>query len=560
MTHRIRIRYFSGIFAVVLSVAMIPAMLFSTTSASATTPSLPSLTAIPLGVGTHYNPLTGVTGYPYDFVPQTPLAPGGPSFNLTALGYVENEYLMSGTANIYSQSGFWSSNGNWSVAVSQANVPYTTRVLVRYPTNPASFNGTVVVEWSNVITGGDQDPVWSEIDNELLSNGYAYELVTCQSAGMTELKNWDPVRYGTLGDSNDSQSYDIFTQAAEVARANTDGILGSLNVQRVIGVGDSQSAFRVDTYVNAIQPISHAFNAFMAIGRSALSAPISGSAIFGTTFPALIRTNNTAPFIQLNAQGDILELDAAAARQSDNTDLRTWELAGAAHIDVHEATYELQDLAVEQPTTAIPQCILGTPVEGTGTELDGINQTNNMPIFEAEDAAIQDLQNWLVHGVAAPHESSTLSATPLFFGLFYLPNTNQYGISSGGLQMPDAQVPTEFYGQINFSTIDTSTLSVSGIMTELEDIFTTLESGAFPASDASLRASGLCLLSGYFTNLGSSTLKSLYPTLSSYVSKFTTAAQKLVQEGFMTQADATAAEAEAAAGYGPPQQPLEAIP
>jgi len=547
--HR-RIRNLTGVFAVVLSVAMIPAMLFSTTTASAQ-PALPTLTPIPATAGTH--------GFPYDFVPQTPLVPGAPAFNFAALGYTEQEYLMSGTANIYKESGSWSSNGRWGVAVSQANVPYTTRIDARYPTNPAKFNGTVVVEWSNTITGGDEDTVWSEIDNELLTNGFAYILCTAQTPGMAELKAWDPVRYGALGDTNDGQSYDIFTQAAQVARANTGGVLGSLKVKNVIGVGDSQSAFRLDTYVNAFQPISHAYSAFMAVGRSGLEAPIT-TGTFGTVFPGDIRTDNTAPFIQVNAQGDILELDAAASRQADNTDLRTWELAGAAHIDVHEATYLLETLAVEEPTLPVPECILGTPISGTGTELDGINQTNNMEIFEAEDAAIQDLQNWLVNGVPAPHESSYLSATPLFFGLFYIPNANQYGIASGGVQLPDAQVPTEFYGQINFSTLDTSTLSVTGIMTELEDIFNTLQNSAFPASDPSLRASGLCLLSGYFTNLSTSTLTKLYPTLSSYVSKFTAAANADVKAGFMTQQDATAAIANAAAGFGPTQQPPEVIP
>ena len=137
---------------------------------------------------------------------------------------------------------------------------------------------------------------------------------------------------------------------------------------------------------------------------------------------------------------------------------------------------------------------------------------------------------------------------------------NQYGIASGGVQLPDAQVPTEFYGQPNFSTIDTSTLSVTGIMTELEDIFSTLQNSAFPANNSALRSSGLCMLSGYFTNLSTSTLTRLYPTLSSYVSKFTAAANADVKAGFMTQADATAAIANAAAGFGPTQQPAEVIP
>jgi hypothetical protein len=546
MTHRLR--NFTGVAAVALAAAMIPMMLFSSANAGAASPSLPTLKLIPPGTG---------IGYPYDAVPQTPLVPGAPYFPLSTLGYVENEYLMSGTTNIYRQSGFWSSNGQWNVSVSQSNVPYTTDLLVRYP-NKVPFNGTVVIEWSNIVTGGNQDPVWSEIANEVLTEGYAYMLVTPQNGGMNELKTWDPVRYGTLGDTNDGQSYDIFTQAAQVARADTGNVLGGLAVKNVIGVGDSESVFRIDTYVNAFQPISHAFNAFMGAGRSALAAPLTGNGLFGTTFPAQIRTNNTAPFIQVNSQGDILELDAAAARQPDNTDLRTWEVAGAAHIDIHETKYELTTIGRDNPTLPVPQCILGTPVEGSGTPLDGSNQTNNMSWFEVEDAALADLQSWLVNGVPAPHESSYLSATPLFFGLFYIPNTNQYGISSGGIQLPEAQVPTEDYGQIDFSVLDTTTLNPISIMNELEGIFTALDSGVI--TNTTLRSDGLCMLNGYFTNLSTSTLTQLYPTLASYVAKYTAATNAEVKAGFITQADATAAIANADAGYGPYQQPLETIP
>ena len=70
------------------------------------------------------------------------------------------------------------------MSVAQTNVPYTTRVLVRYPTNPAKFNGTVVFEWLNDTTGGDQDPVWAQLYNELINKGYAYVGVTAQRAGM----------------------------------------------------------------------------------------------------------------------------------------------------------------------------------------------------------------------------------------------------------------------------------------------------------------------------------------------------------------------------------------
>ena len=168
------------------------------------------MTEIPAGSGTH--------GYPYDAVPQTPTVPGAPFINLSEVGYAEREFTMSGGATIYRQSGFWSSNGKWGVSPSQTNVPYTTRLLVRYPTNPAKFNGTVVFEWLNDTTGGDQDPVWAQLYNQLISKGYAYVGVTAQRPGMKDLATWDPARYGTLGDSNDGESYEIFTQAAKPSR------------------------------------------------------------------------------------------------------------------------------------------------------------------------------------------------------------------------------------------------------------------------------------------------------------------------------------------------------
>jgi hypothetical protein len=519
------------------------------TVAASSAAALPTVSEISPGSGSH--------GYPYDAVPETPSVPGAPFVNLGEVGYAEREFTMSGGANVYKQSGIWSSNGKWGVSVSQADVPYTTRLLVRYPTNPTKFNGTVVFEWLNDTTGGDQDPVWAQLYNELIKKGYAYVGVTAQRPGMKDLAAWDPARYGKLGDSNDGESYEIFTQAANVIRADSATLLGGLTPKQLIGTGDSQSAFRLDTYVNAIQPLTHAFNGFLAVGRGATAAPIGEGLVSASPFPALIRTDNTTPFIQLNTQGDIEELDAAAARQPDNNYLRTWELAGASHIDAHEAAYETETIAREEPTVGVPSCTFGTPIEGTGTPLDGHNQTDNMPLFEVEDAAMAALQNWVTNGVQPAH-SPQISTIPVLFGLYYLVNKNQYGIGEGGIQMPDAQVPVEDYSAINFANINEEDLSPLSITGELEDVFTTLETGGI--SNEALRDEGLCLLSGYFTDFSSSKLKSLYPTAASYASKFTAAANAEVAAGFMTPEDAAAAIANADAGIGPLQQPIITIP
>jgi hypothetical protein len=503
---------------------------------------LPTLTEIPPGSGQH--------GHPYDAVPTTAAIPQAPVIDLGALGYVEREFEMSGGATVYQQRGFWSSNGVWSVSVAQTNVPYTTRLLVRYPTDATKFNGTIVFEWLNDTTGGDQDPLWSQIYQQALRDGYAYVGVTAQAAGMRDLAAWDSARYGSLGSSGDGQSYDIFTQAAQAIRANSAALLGGLSPNRLIGAGDSQSAFRIVTYVNAIQPVTHAFDGFLAIGRAAVGAPLGDGLISTAPLPALIRTDNRAPFIQVNTEGDIVELGAGLSRQADNNYLRTWELPGAAHIDAHEATYELATIARDQPTVPVPMCQFGTPISGTGTPLDGINQVNNMPLFEVEDAALVALHKWLAQGIQPPH--SPRISTTLFFFVFDVVQRDQYGNALGGIRLPDIQAPIEFYSPINFSQLDPNNLNInpaaliSLVQSTLNTLFVT---GSI--DDANLRSSGLCLLSGFFTPLSSSTLSRLYPTHASYVSKFTAAADAAVSAGFLTPADRDAAVASAQASLIP---------
>jgi hypothetical protein len=534
MTHRSRNA--RGILGTAIAGCVVASMLALVPGAASSSPlpaPLKHLSAGPLPTVTEIPPGSGSHGYPYDAVPTTPAFAGAPVIHLAHYGYVEREFKMSGTTNIYRQSGFWGSDGVWNVSVAQSNVPYTTRLLVRYPTNPKKFNGTVVVEWLNETTGGDQDPVWSEIYREVLAQGYAYVGVSAQTGSMVEDKTWDPQRYGALGDTNDGQSYDIFSQAAEVARADVSNLLGGLHPTTIIGTGDSQSAFRVDTYVNAIQPLSHAFNGFLAVGRGALAAPIGTGLVAFSPFPALIRTDNTTPFIQLNTEGDIEELGAAYSRQPDNSDLRTWELAGASHIDLHEGLYEGATIQREAPQLTPPNCVFGVPFNG-GTLPD------NMSVHELEDAALVALQKWITEGVPAP-SGNQISTTPFF----NIVERDQFGNALGGIRLPDIQVPTETYSAINFSAPSQEGLNPGQLFTTLQNIFTTLSTGVI--TDPTLRTEGLCLLEGYYTPFSTATLQSLYPTHAAYVSAFTAAANSAKAAGFLTPADYRAAVAAAKA-------------
>ena len=147
----------------------------------------------------------------------------------------------------------------------------------------------------------------------------------------------------------------------------------------------------------------------------------------------------------------------------------------------------METIAREQPTVAIPHCVLGTPIEGTGTVLDGINQVNNMPLFEAEDAAMAALQKWVTTGVQPPH-SPPISTTSQLFGLYDTVNLDQYGNALGGIRLPEIQVPTEFYSPINFSQTSASDLSPIALLNEVTSALTALSTGSI--DNATVRAAG----------------------------------------------------------------------
>ena len=190
-------------------------------------------------------------------------------------GYVEEEFFVEGTARAYEPAAPLNQDGRWNVQTT-TTAPYRTRVLVRRPKDPAKFNGVVELEWLNVSGGLDAAPDWGLGNAELLRSGSAWVGVSAQSVGVNSLKN-DPARYGTLDHPGDAYSYDIYSQVGEALRRPTGtNLLGNrrYKIRTMIGDGESQSAFRMVTYVDAIQPQTDLFDGFFVHSRFAVGAPL----------------------------------------------------------------------------------------------------------------------------------------------------------------------------------------------------------------------------------------------------------------------------------------------
>jgi hypothetical protein len=78
------------------------------------------------------------------------------TLDIEKLGYVEEEYLLSGTATGFHDvdDSFSRRDGLWTVEPA-AQSEFCTRLLVYRPKDPKAFNGTVVLLWNNVTAGYD---------------------------------------------------------------------------------------------------------------------------------------------------------------------------------------------------------------------------------------------------------------------------------------------------------------------------------------------------------------------------------------------------------------------
>ena len=116
--------------------------------------------------------------------------------DLAEYGYVEEEFFVSGRANVYD----WNEDGSLSVRSSDG--PYTTRILLRRPADPGRFSGNVIMELGNTSRRYDAGFVWSVSWEHLIREGDAWVAITFSPVVIDALKQFNPERYKSLSFAN----------------------------------------------------------------------------------------------------------------------------------------------------------------------------------------------------------------------------------------------------------------------------------------------------------------------------------------------------------------------
>jgi Alpha/beta hydrolase domain len=430
---------------------------------------------------------------------------GAAAFDLDALGYVEQEWFLAGQADCYRHAAGTgrSFDGRWEIEPAH-NVPFTTRLLVRRPREAADFNGTVVVFWANVSIGFD---IYTGESSQLYE-GSAFVGVTCQRTAIegysdgpnNGLKAWDPERYGELSIPTDDASYDIFTQAARLlGRDRPRGELdpmGGLEVRHVVAFGASQSAGRIATYVNAVQPLQQPFDAFLLDVYFGNGTPLDTSAApsAGVTnveaITELLRIHGLppgqhllrdvgVPVFVVNSETE--SLAHYSVRQPDTGTYRFWEFAGHAHGTVPSkeklASSWERDLGI------------------TGHPMAPVTGYNTLSLEPGRSAALTHLLRWLDEGAPPPIlERIHIQGDP--------PQIvrDELGNALGGIRMPAFAVPT--------------------------------------AQHTGFARDGSLSLFGSTEPFDAATVDRLYPTENAYTAAVRTAAVQAVEQGALLARDA----------------------
>jgi Alpha/beta hydrolase domain len=420
--------------------------------------------------------------------------------DLEAIGYTQEEFFAAGTATTYAADGELGRDGKWKFTAA-STTPYKTRFIVRRPSAPARFNGTVVVEWLNV-TVVEAGPDWTYTSRALVDDGAAWVGVSAQALGVVGgtsaiqtglaeqqsasggIRAANPERYGSLDHPGDQYAFDIYSQVGAALRSPGDvPVLGQGRARRVIAAGESQSAGFLTTYINAIQPDAHAFDGFFVHSRGAGAAQPDGTgAVRGSGTAYQLRPDLDVPVMVFETETDVGPvLRYATARQPDNRRLRIWEVAGTAHADAY---------------------LLG----GAGGSLCPGSAVNNGPQHYVANAAMAALLRWIEDGKAPPRAPRIRTTGDDGTTIV----RDEHGIAVGGIRTPSVDAPV-----------------------------------AVLSGESQVQSAPLCAIFGSTTPFDPATLSSLYPTRGDYVAAFDKALDSAIKKGFVRRADRAEFAAEA---------------
>lgn len=430
--------------------------------------------------------------------------PGAPgSINLADYGYVEDEYFLSGTANVYQ----YDATGK-NVEIKTPNVPYTTVILVRHPADPRKFSGRVQLEMSHPQFGVTTQ-VWAHNYKMFMADGDAWVRVTTSRGGPTGssigvAKQYDPTRYATLNVSEDGLNWDIIGQIAEMLKSNAPtSPLKGFDVKQIFMEGFSGAGAIVQFWINDFSHILRRPDGRSLIDGYVVGEPSGYPLINSQASPIAADDPRQAvippgvPVVKLHTRPE----PANQRRPDSDTPedrYRTYEVAGAAHTDDYTNPLSFPTFIQEQGTQWAQTNLYPFMCQYA---------MNNFPFENQWNLAINTIERWASEPASGPgHDWNPPHAERITLNPDGTIAKDRFGNDEGGVRSPAVDVPTATYYDTNVP---------------------------LPGDR------GFCSNTtvGHVVPFTRAELEGLYPTHAYYVSRVTQDALKLGREGWLIPMD-----------------------
>lgn len=376
-------------------------------------------------------------------------------------GYVEEEFFLSGFANVYD------TDAQNELFIKKEKLPYKNRILVRRPIDREAFSGRVYMDILNATQGYDIEDLWHRNYLWCMEHGHAYVGVTSKPVNVLSLKNFDYDRYQSLNWSNGERIpypsvsrsatipgteeglvWDILNQTAALLRdGGARNGLGGYDVKWIYLCGQSQSGAYLNTYVSYFDEIlsegrRHLYDGYMNLVGALVQRSVCQD---GEVGPLKLKLRNmkpsVSPYICLSSEADLTLfrmfvpdgnlLDIRIENKDDDRDkCRYYEIAGTPHTDI-----------------VCPVLSAVKEVEKTGSVLPNLDQRlleyiNDIPTEFYICGLLEKLHIWASTGTA-----------PLACTILERENgelkKDAFGNVLGGLRTPFTEVPLAVYTACN---------------------------------------------------------------------------------------------------------------
>jgi hypothetical protein len=302
--------------------------------------------------------------------------------------YITEEFFVSGTA---------------------AGAPYQTRIVVRRPSDPKTFSGTVVAEAQHA---GGRSLIfeWSRVS--VLTRHHLFVEIVHSPANVATMKTFAAERYAPLNIVM-GQANEIIAQIGRLVKAKA-GPFGSYDIKRITLMGTSASSATVRSYLTAHPELR------MPDGKPIYDGFLLTSTLGNTPLPDV-----DVPIVQMPTQTEV-------------------------------ATYAQQGIAYRRPDSDAPGKryrlyeVAGMPHNNARDRPEFLNDPCLLPVTDFHAGAftalgLNHLIEWIANGRTPPHappiavdQNTTGDNSPLAL--------DEYGNARGGVRNVWVDVPIATYG------------------------------------------------------------------------------------------------------------------